>query len=189
MLYLISQAAYHYSTGLFILPLSRQVTQEEVFICPSHAAVPVNYSDPKFTPAGICGDARCFCINPQVSSVSFIVLHRLLSLVSAGKKLVLVAQDEAAQAAALVCLYCIYATLYLDASSFHLQAPSFTNKPKQPQPVRDEGRKDLWECTISQGRPGSSPVDVKHNKSYQIIKRAGMGSVFKLLEFDPDSEA
>lgn len=49
-------------------PLGHQVTQEEVLICPSHAAVLANYSDLMCALAGICGDARCSCINPPAPS-------------------------------------------------------------------------------------------------------------------------
>lgn len=67
--------------ALFILPLGHQVTQEEVLICPSHAAVLANYSDLMCALAGICGDARCYCINSPAPGVVFIILNRLPSLV------------------------------------------------------------------------------------------------------------
>lgn len=43
--------------------LSHQVTQEELHICPSHAAATANYPDLKCALAAISGDARCYCIN------------------------------------------------------------------------------------------------------------------------------
>ena len=64
-------------------PLSHQVTQEEVFICPSHAAVLANYSDLMCGLAAICGDARCYCINTPAPSVVSII-NRRPSLVGAG---------------------------------------------------------------------------------------------------------
>lgn len=68
---------------MFALPLGHQVTQEEVLICPSHAAVLANYSDLMCALAGIRGDARCYCIKPPAPSVVFIILNRLPSPVGA----------------------------------------------------------------------------------------------------------
>lgn len=77
------QALYQAMSSILHSPLGHQVTQEEVFICPSHTAVLANYSDLMCTLAGICGDARCYCINSPAPSVAFIILNRLSSFVGA----------------------------------------------------------------------------------------------------------
>ncbi|KAG7224883.1 hypothetical protein INR49_014947 [Caranx melampygus] len=63
------------------------VTQEEVLICPSHAAVLANYSDLMCALAGICGDARCYCIHIPAPSVNIEDTARGPGLMSCDKLL------------------------------------------------------------------------------------------------------
>lgn len=132
---------------LFILPLGHQVTQEELLICPSHAAVLANYSDLMCALAGICGDARCYCINPPAPIAVFIILNRLPSLVSAvflcRGNLTSLAQDVTRQGAFSM-FACVSVGVYvsdysraLDASTLHQRSPlliaSYAVKPQQPK--------------------------------------------------------
>lgn len=131
---------------LFILPLGHQVTQEEVLICPSHAAVLANYSDLMCTLAGICGDARCYCINPPAPSVVFIILNRLPSLVGAAflctGNLPALAQDVTQHGQLVWLLVCVRVCgrMHLQSSTwrFHpsptcpLLTASFAAKPTEP---------------------------------------------------------
>lgn len=105
-------------------PSLHQVTQEEVLICPSHAAVPANYCDLKCTLAGICGDARCYCTNPAVPSVVFITLSRLASFIGAEETHCSGIRCDTAAAVGLAYLYmhecvCGCAQLYFSVWLFH----------------------------------------------------------------------
>lgn len=113
---------------MFILPIGHQVTQEEVLICPSHAAVLADYSDLMCSLAGICGDARCYCINPSAPSVVFIILNRLPSLVSAlflcEGNLIALAQDVTQHGQLVWLLMCLCMSECVeDASTLHPHAP------------------------------------------------------------------
>lgn len=59
----LRQDSYETRGWGFHSSLSHQVTQEELHICPSHAAATANYPDLKCALAAIGGDARCYCIN------------------------------------------------------------------------------------------------------------------------------
>lgn len=121
-------------------PALHQVTQEEVLICPSHAAVPANYCDLKCALAGICGDARCYCTNPPVPSVVFRTLSRLASFIGAEETHRSGIRCDAAGAVGPAYLYvheCAYgcAQLHFSVWLFHPSptCPSTNCLLRQPQ--------------------------------------------------------
>lgn len=80
----ISSAPYYTGSSVVCPPLSHQVTQEEVLICPSHAAILSIHSDLMQVLAGIYGASRCYCKTPPAPGEAFTILNSPVSSFAVG---------------------------------------------------------------------------------------------------------